>query len=268
MIPKLFEIPIPFFDFSIPIYSFGTSMLLAFLAAWRLLALNLERRGEPPALAERMITWGAIGGLVGAKAAYILTFPTEVLRAPLRSIFSGAGFVFYGGFIAGAFAVWLLLRLEKKPFLLYADLTAPVLALGYAVGRIGCQLSGDGDYGKPSALPWAMGYPQGVVPTPPGVTVHPTPVYETILSLLITLLLLWLLSRKTRFSSTAGQVFGVYLVLSALARFFVEFIRIEPIVLFSLTEAQFVALVLLIPAGLWLTFRPFLTEHPPSRLAD
>lgn len=252
MIPKLIEIPLPFG--SLPIYSFGVSMVLCFLAAWRCLEQQLKRAGEPPELAERMITWAAIGGIVGARICYILTFPHEFLAAPIATAFGGAGFVFYGGFIGGAFAVWLLLRKEKKSFLKMSDLTAPSLAVGYAVGRIGCQLSGDGDYGKESSLPWAMSYAHGVVPTPPGVLVHPTPVYETIVSLAIAMLLLWLGKKSFRFLAVNGALFGVYLMLSAVARFLVEFIRIEPIVLLSLTEAQVIGLIMF-GIGLWLFAR-------------
>ena len=95
-------------------------------------------------------------------------------------MFSGSGLVWYGGAIGGAIGVLLWMRwrdamLELRMF----DMCATALALGYAIGRIGCQVSGDGDYGIRSSLPWAMGYPHGTVPTPPGVTVQPTPIYET-----------------------------------------------------------------------------------------
>ena len=98
------------------------------------------------------------------------------------------------------------------------DLCAAPLALGYAVGRIGCQLSGDGDYGIPWHGPWSMSYPHGTVPTTQQV--HPTPVYETIAMGLVALLL-W--RWRNRFKP--GILFALYLVLSGTERFLVEFIR-------------------------------------------
>ena len=81
--------------------------------------------------------------------------------------------------------------------LVTVDMCATVLALGYGIGRIGCQVSGDGDYGIRSKLPWAMGYPHGTVPTPPGVTVQPTPIYETVAMCLLAYFL-WQLRDRVR----------------------------------------------------------------------
>ena len=245
MIPTLFEIPIPGLDFSIPIHSFGLSLVLAFIGAWKLLEVRLRRFDQEPELAEKMTTWAAVGGIVGARLFYVLSFPETLMSDPLGAIFGGAGFIFYGGFIGGAFAVWLLLYLNGKPFRLFGDIAAPSLAVGYAIGRIGCQLSGDGDYGAVSDLPWALSYRLGVVPTPAGVTVHPAPVYE---SLLASGILLLLCSRRVEgLLPRCGQLFGLYLCLSALERFFIEIVRIEPKVFAGFTQAQIVA------AGILLT---------------
>ncbi len=124
---------------------------------------------------------------------------------------------------------------------------ATALALGYAIGRIGCQVSGDGDYGIRSNLPWAMGYPHGTVPTPPGVTVQPTPIYETVTMCLVAYLL-WHIRDKVR----PGVVFALYLVLSGLERFLVEFIRRNKEVLAGLTAPQVESLVLLAIGLVWL----------------
>ncbi|MFN8392621.1 MAG: prolipoprotein diacylglyceryl transferase [Bdellovibrionota bacterium] len=236
MIPTLFQLG------PLPVHSFGLLMVLAFLSAWRILWVNLRAAGKPPELAERMITWAAVGGIAGARIGYLISFPSELMEHPLQTIFSGAGFVFHWGLVGGAFAVWLLLRSVGQSFWEMADLTGIALVIGYAVGRIGCQLSGDGDYGMASTLPWAMGYPQGVVPTPAGVTVHPAPVYETILAILIAFVLS---SAKVRSTfRRPGQMFGIYLVLVALERFLVEFVRIEPIVLPPFTQAQVMSIIL------------------------
>ena len=124
------------------------------------------------------------------------------------------------------------------------DFAAPLLALGYAIGRIGCQVSGDGDYGIRSSLPWAMGYAHGTVPTPPGVTVQPTPIYET---LAMGLVALWLWRARDRYRP--GILFAFYLVLAGVERLLVEFIRRNKEVFAGLTAAQLESLGLLI-AGL------------------
>ena len=129
------------------------------------------------------------------------------------------------------------------------DAAATVLALGYAIGRIGCQVSGDGDYGIRSHLPWAMGYPHGTVPTPPGVTVQPTPIYET-LAMGLVAYLLWQLRDRVR----PGVVFALYLVLSGLERFLVEFIRRNKEVLVGLTGAQVESLGLFVIGLGWLAY--------------
>lgn len=234
----------------LPLHSFGLMMVLAFLAAWRSFALALIERGKRLELAERTITWAAVGGIVGARIGYLLSFPTELMTHPLQTLFGGAGFVFHWGLIGGILSTFILLRREKENFLELADLAGPALAIGYAVGRIGCQLSGDGDYGGVSDLPWAMSYALGVVPTPAGTRVHPAPVYETFGALIIAVVLTRALVRD-RLSST-GQRFGLYLLLSGLARFLVELIRIEPVVLPPLTQAQLVSAVLMLVGAVFL----------------
>ena len=124
--------------------------------------------------------------------------------------------------------------------------TAPALAIGYGIGRIGCQLAGDGTYGVASSLPWAMSYPHGLVPTT--VAVHPTPVYETLASLLI-FALLWRLRRRI----APLNLFGLYLVLAGAERFLVELIRRNDAVLLGLTQPQLWAAGLAIAGGLMLT---------------
>ena len=253
MIPNLLEVPLPFGLGTLPIHSFGVMMVLAFLAAWQRLYLSLQAANEDPALAEQMVTWAAVGGIIGARIAYLLSYPKEFLAAPLQTAFGGAGFVFYGGLFGGAFAVWLLLRRHKKAFFPMSDIVAPCLAVGYAVGRIGCQLSGDGDYGRSSILPWAMEYSLGVVPTQAGELHHPAPVYETFLALAIACLLVSAWGQRKL--NKTGQIFGMYLLLSACARFLVELIRVEPRVIGALTQAQLVSIALSL-IGLFLIAKP------------
>jgi phosphatidylglycerol:prolipoprotein diacylglycerol transferase len=112
------------------------------------------------------------------------------------------------------------------------------LAVGYAIGRVGCQLSGDGDYGIASDLPWAMAYPDGTVPTTESV--HPTPVYET-LAMGLAGLFLWRLRDRV----APGVLFGLYLVIAGIERFLVEFVRRNEEVVAGLTQAQLIALAML-----------------------
>ncbi|MCA1677451.1 MAG: prolipoprotein diacylglyceryl transferase [Actinobacteria bacterium] len=148
---------------------------------------------------------------------------------------SGEGFTWYGGVLGGTAAVLLVARRRGLTPAVTAASLVPALALGYAIGRIGCQLAGDGTYGIPSDLPWAMSYPDGIVPTTQRV--HPTPVYETLAGVLI-FAVLWQL--RTRLC--AWRLVGVYLVLSGAERFAVEFVRRNDEVLAGLTQPQLWAL--------------------------
>ena len=139
-------------------------------------------------------------------------------KGDLGSLFSGTGLVFYGGAIGGALAV--MAYAKYRDFLDYRlfDMGAPALAIGYAVGRLGCQLAGDGDYGIPSDLPWAMSYPDGTVPTTDRV--HPTPIYEFLVMSAVTW---WLWSRRDK--ARPGSLIGWWAVLAGTERLLVEFIR-------------------------------------------
>lgn len=247
MIPVIFHIG------PIPINSFGLMIVCCFFAGGQRLALSLQKAGEDPLLAEKMIFWGVLGGVGGARLNYVLTRYTDFLNDPFWTLFGAAGFVFYGGFICAVFAEYILLRTEGKPFLRFADITSPTLAIGYAVGRIGCHLSGDGDYGKVTDSLLGFRYELGVAPSAPGVFVHPTPMYESLLSLLFAWLLVSL-ERRNAFSDVAGRRFGIYLALAGIARFCIEFLRIEPIVYHGLTEAQLMSIVI-IAVGLFLFLR-------------
>ena len=242
MIPTIFNIP--FIGGSIPIHSFGLMIVCTFLAAWARLAVDLRRTGRSPDIAEPIVFWGAVGGLVGARVLFVLSFPQQFINDPISAITGGGGFTFYGGLICGALSVYLIVRRYGISFLQGGDLVAPALAIGYAVGRVGCHLSGDGDYGSPTTLPWGFSYALGYIPTPPGVLVHPTPIYETFLSLALAFILVGMIKRGTFSTSPDGRLFGVYFVFSSIARFGVEYLRIEPKVWTGLTQAQVTSLCL------------------------
>src|SRR5215213_4246243 len=165
-----------------------------------------------------MVFAALIGGLVGSRLDYVIQNWDKVSDDLIGNIFSGSGLVWFGGFVGGALAV--ILWAHWRGFLGWQlfDTAAVPLALGYATGRIGCQLSGDGDYGTSSDLPWAMSYPDGTVPTTDDV--HPTPIYES-LSVGLIALGLWHLRGRL----APGMVFALYLVAVGLERLLVEFIR-------------------------------------------
>jgi phosphatidylglycerol:prolipoprotein diacylglycerol transferase len=237
----------------IPIHLFGICLAIAFVAAGWVTADGFERRGYPAELASSVVVWAAVGGIVGARLWILLDAWPEFVAAPLTFIATGGGFVWYGGLLGGALAVTLFFRRHGIAWLRGADAIAPALALGQAIGRIGCQLSGDGDWGKETTLPWGMSYPYAVVgwDKPPGVRVHPTPLYELALYLVI-FAMLW---RRRGQPAADGTMIGLYLVLASVARFAVEFVRVNPQVALGLTEAQLTAIALAVTGGALLVWR-------------
>jgi len=228
--------------------TFGIMFALAFIASGLLVARRLKELGRPVDWAYEMVFAALIGGIVGARLDFVLENWDEVSDDLLGNIFSGAGLVWYGGAIGGALAVILWARWRGILNLGLLDICAPALAIGYGVGRIGCQLSGDGDYGIAWDGPWAMAYPEGTVPT--DTQVHPTPVYETIAMGLIT----WVLWRlRARFQP--GLLFALYLVLAGAERFLIEFIRRNDDVAIGLTQAQLVSLAMVLAGGVWVAVK-------------
>ncbi len=237
----------------VPIHLFGIFLALAFLAAGWAAGREFERKGYDPALASSAVVWAAVGGLVGARLWIVLDAWPEFVRSPWTFLVTGGGFVFYGGLLGGAIAVTLFFWRERIPWLSGADACAPAIALGQAIGRLGCQASGDGDWGQETTLPWGMAYPYAVVgwDKPPGVRVHPTPLYEAAAYAAI-FALLW---RRRRETAPDGTSLGLYLVLSGTTRFLVEFVRVNPRILAGLTEAQLTSLALVAIGGWWLISR-------------
>jgi phosphatidylglycerol---prolipoprotein diacylglyceryl transferase len=231
------------------IKTFGVMFALAFLASGAVVARRLHELERPVDWAYEMIFAALAGGLVGSRLYYVVQNYDSVKHDLLGSLFSGSGLVWYGGAIGGALAVIAWAHWRGLLGLVLLDLAAPGLALGYAIGRIGCQVSGDGDYGIPSSLPWAMGYPHGTVPTPPHVQVHPTPIYETLAMGLVA----WYLWRR-RDSVRAGGLFALYLLLSGVERLLVEFIRRNHEVFAGLTAAQLESVGAAAVGLLWLVW--------------
>lgn len=200
----------------------------------------------------------AVIGIVGARVFHLLEYPDAFIADPWGMIFTRSGFTIFGGLIFGlvAGAVYAKKRgIEIAPL---SDALAPALMLGYAIGRVGCQVSGDGDWGiaadlslKPAWLPlwlWAQTYDYniaGILIEPPGV--YPTPIYETVMGLIV-FAILW---RVRKHPYRAGWLFALFLVLCGMERFLIELIRVNTtITLFgvSATQAEIVS-VLFVLAG-------------------
>ena len=225
--------------------TFGLMFALGFLAAGAVIARRFKELDKPVDWAYEMTFAALVGGIVGARVYYLLQNWSDVSDDLLGNIFSGSGLVWYGGAIGGALAVFAWAWWRGFLSLVLLDVAAVPLALGYAIGRIGCQLSGDGDYGKASDLPWAMSYPDGTVPT--NEEVHPSPVYETLAMGLVA----WLLWQwRDRFRP--GVLFAVYLVLAGLERFLVEFVRRNEATVGGLTTAQVESLAMMLAGVAWI----------------
>jgi phosphatidylglycerol:prolipoprotein diacylglycerol transferase len=239
--------------------TFGICFGLAFVVCGLVLARRLQEIGKPRDWAYEIVFSALVGGLVGARVDYIVQNYDKVSDDLLGNIFSGSGLVWLGGLLGGAIGV--VIWAWRRGFLGVAllDLCAVPLAIGYAIGRIGCQLSGDGDYGVASDLPWAMSYPHGTVPT--DVEVHPTPVYET-LAMGVVALVLWSLRDRVR----AGALFALYLVLGGIERLLVEFIRRNDELALGLTLPQWISLGMVLVGGVWLA-RLRAAAPPEGRVA-
>ena len=202
------------------VHTFGLMMALAFVAAGIVAYFEFRRKGLDPEKIYWLVIASALGGLIGAKVNYLLLNLDQVKADPLSTIFSGAGLVWYGGLIGGLLAALLVMRLYRLPWAKVLDAGAPAMAIGYAFGRMGCFLNGD-DYGRPSTLPWAVQFPKGSPPTPSGVSVQPTELYEAFSSLVILAIVLWLRPRLKR----DWAMICLYLTLAGFERFMVEFVR-------------------------------------------
>ena len=226
------------------IKTFGLAFGLSFAICGLVLARRLREVGKPVDYAYELVFSALVGGLIGARLWYVADHTADFGDDPFGTLFGGSGLTWYGGALGGAAAVLLWAYRKDMLGLALLDLCAPALALGYAGGRVGCQISGDGDYGEAWDGPWAMAYPDGVVSTTEQV--HPTPIYET-LGTGFSALLLWHL--RDRFAP--GRLFALYLVLAGIERFLVEFLRRNTEALVGLTTAQLVSIVMVAAGAAW-----------------
>ena len=235
---------------SVPIYSFGVLMSLAFLVAGCVMQSDFARKNEPRDLAWEIVGFGLVGGLLGARLHQALYHWTEFVADPFGYVTGRSGLVWYGGVLGGVVATIWPIRRAPVSYASALDTGALGLTIGLAIGRVGCHLSGDGDWGTPTSLPWGVAYSNGTAgwPYPPGIFVHPAALYEMVALLGIFALLLHLRSRV----APAGALFAIYVLLSALTRLLVEVVRTNPPILLGLTEAQWTSIAVSAGAALWL----------------
>jgi phosphatidylglycerol---prolipoprotein diacylglyceryl transferase len=222
--------------------TYGLMVATGLICAFFILRADFARRGIT-ADAEAIIGITGLSGLAGSRLYHLLEKENraEFFADPWHHIFSTMGFAFFGAVIGGFLALLYLAWRFKMPVLLMLDVASPAGALGYGIGRMGCLISGDGDYGIPTSLPWGMSFPNGIVPT--NERVHPTPIYEFLVAVVI-FWVLWRLGERTwKTHAPNGIVFAAYLVLTGIARFLVEIIRINPRTFYGLTNAQAASVV-------------------------
>jgi phosphatidylglycerol---prolipoprotein diacylglyceryl transferase len=239
---------------SFEITTFGLMMFLAFVVGGWVLTRQFRRYGLTDDLASTLVMAAAIGGIVGAKIYY------AILYHSWAELFSRAGLVWYGGLMGGAIACSFVIVRNKVDFLVAADATAPALAVGYALGRIGCLLVGD-DYGRPTDGWWGIAFPKGSPPTTayalrefgvrvnPAIPddavlkVHPTQIYESLAAFVMFAILMRVESRPHR----RGRAFALFLIMMGIERFLVEIVRAkDDRLLGPFTIAQLISVVIII----------------------
>ena len=252
----------------IKIYSFGLMLVTAFYTCYGLLYLEMKRLKYDTEIASDIIFWSAVGGVLGAKIYYLIENLDRTIQDPMGMIFSGSGLVFLGGLIGSIICVSIVLKNRNLPWYLFADIIAPLIMIGYAIGRLGCFLVGD-DYGLPSSLPWAVSFPEGLPPTTissfaayypwidtSGINsevfkVHPTQLYESAVGILL-FLFLW--SRRKK-NQRVGTMFFSYLLLAGIERFFIEFLRTNEKYLFdTFSGAQMISFLMIFVGSYFLLF--------------
>ncbi|MEC9006915.1 MAG: prolipoprotein diacylglyceryl transferase family protein, partial [Candidatus Neomarinimicrobiota bacterium] len=269
MFPVIYDFgEVNFFGFSFHpvINSYGFMLMTAFYICYYLLHKDLKRLDYKPALAGDIVFAAAIGGIIGSRIYFLLENFEQFLNDPIGMIFSGGGLVFLGGLLGGLLAVTYIIKKNNLKWIAFADIVAPLLILGYAIGRVGCLLVGD-DYGLPTDLPWGMEFPNGIPPSTyqifqnrypwvdlsgfsPGVLkVHPTQIYETLIGSGI----FYYLYQKRQSVKVVGSLFFTYLTLAGTERFMIEFLRINQKYFLGFSGAQLISLTM-ISRGLWFLY--------------
>ena len=255
MHPRLFEIG-PF-----TVYSYGLMLGISFIIASLLLTSELKRKKLDPEMGSTITLIALFGGVAGSKILFLIEEWRYFIADPFGMAFSPGGLTWYGGFLLVAGLLYVYAGKKRIQFLTIADATSPGLLWAYGIARIGCHLSGDGDYGYPTTLPWGTDYSNGTFPpslafrrfpeitskfpngiVPDTTLCQPTPVYEFIICSIL-FFILW--QNRARIAGT-GRMFMWYLIAAGSERFAVEFLRINPKMLFGLSEAQLISIVLIL----------------------
>ena len=271
MYPVIFDfgvISVFGFEFHPVINSYGFMLMMAFYSCYYFLNKDLNRLGYDAKLASDIVFAAAVGGILGSKIYYLVENFERVKADPAGMIFSGAGLVFLGGLMGGTLGVTYVIKKNKLTWIKFADIVAPLLILGYAVGRIGCFLVGD-DYGLPTNGPWGIAFPNGLPPSTysvfqsyypwislegfnPGVLkVHPTQIYESIIGFGI----FYFLYQKRIKIVVIGSLFFSYLIFAGAERFFIEFLRVNTKYFFGLSGSQLISLIMIF-IGVWFLSHP------------
>lgn len=244
MYPELFRIG------PVVVYSYGFALAAAFLAAFFLARAEARRKGMETEVVYDLVLAAAVGGILGSRLIYVLANWPEFALNPLHAlaIWEG-GLVFYGGLVGGALTCWLVILRKKLSFFKVADMVAPSLAMGAAVGRVGCFLNGC-CYGVITNLPWAVylnGEPR-----------HPTQLYDMAYNLVI-FGVLWNLRKRI---AQEGLLFWLFLMMYSIGRFGVEFLRVNPRILAGLSGSQLTSFVLfVVSAGIVIVkYKPWLRK--------
>ncbi|MGH2970176.1 MAG: prolipoprotein diacylglyceryl transferase [Solirubrobacteraceae bacterium] len=228
MKPVLFELG------GLEFTSYGLSKALAAIVAGVLLSRELRRRRLDPELAYSLTLAGLVGGFAGAKLYYLAEHADSFSAHDLGAM----GFTWFGGVIGGALAVAVVARRHGVALGVVAGMSPIPLAAAYGIGRLGCLLAGDGTYGVPSDLPWAISFPEGTVPTTERV--HPAPLYEALAAFAVAALTVRLGTRVRPLT-----LFGIFAVLMGASRLLVEFIRLNDEVVLGLSQPQLWSLLLM-----------------------
>ncbi len=242
----------------VTIYTYGVFVALGFLAALWLAGREARSRGLDPKAIQDLGLVILVAALVGARLFFVLVEWEYFIQNPLKvfQIWKG-GLVFYGGFVAAALAAAWYVRAHRLPVWTTGDVIAPALALGQAIGRIGCFFAGC-CYGAACSLPWAVTFtdPRGLAPL--GVPLHPAQLYSALGNLAIFGVLYFVARPRLKGD---GRLFGLYLVLYPVFRFAVEFLRDDPRGgLGPLSTSQVLGIPLL-AFGLWI----LLARRPPAQ---
>lgn len=242
----MFPILVPLIG-GLAIRSYGVLVAVALLVGAAITRRGVVSRGLSPRQADEVIIAAVIGGLIGARLYYVLfTDPAMLVQRPLEvlALWRG-GLAVHGGWFGGVAAALRVLRRHRFSIWRFADGAAPALALGQAIGRVGCFLSGC-CFGVPTAAPWGVTFHHPESLAPRGIPLHPTQLYESVADLAVFGVLVWY-GRRPR---CEGRIVLLYLMLSSVVRFVVEAWRWDSLYLWSTTlkMAQLVSGVLFLAA--------------------